>query len=165
MIVGEIKRFLRDDGLIKVSRSLKQTAATAKAAEEKLTKELGRDPSIEEIAKEINMDKEDIVMAYESSYHPNYLYDVVHQSDGSPIYLIDKLSNEGEKESIELVDSIMLKNSLEKLGKRDRQIIILRYFKDQTQTEVAKVLGISQVQVSRIEKKIIEEMRKNFKKA
>lgn len=165
MIVGEIKRFLRDDGLIKVSRSLKQTAASAKAAEEKLSKELGREPNIQEVADEIGVDKEDIVMAYEASYHPNYLHDVVHQNDGAPIYLIDKLSNQAEEKGVDLIDNIMLKNILEKLKSRDRQVIILRYFKDKTQSQVAEVLGISQVQVSRIEKKIIEEMRKSFKKA
>lgn len=164
MIIGEIKRFLRDDGLVKVSRSLKQTAAKAKGAEEKLFMELGREPTIQEISDEIQMDKEDVVMALEASYHPEYLYDVVHQNDGSPLYLIDKISNESEDTS-DLVDNIVLKDMLAKLKPRDRQVIILRYFKDKTQTEVADQLGISQVQVSRIEKKIIEEMRKNLAKA
>lgn len=164
MIVGEIKRFLRDDGLIKVSRSLKQTAAQAKGIEESLFKEFGRDPTIEEIAEKMEMDKEDIVMALEASYQPEYLHSIIHQSDGAPLYLIDKISNEPE-ETRDVVDSIILKDMLSSLKPRDRQVIILRYFKDQTQTEVAKQLGISQVQVSRIEKKIIEEMRKNLVKA
>ncbi|MBU5438228.1 RNA polymerase sporulation sigma factor SigF [Tissierella sp. MSJ-40] len=164
MIIGEIKRFLRDDGMIKVSRSLKQTAAKAKIAEEKLYKELGREPTIEEISDEINVDKEEIIMALESSYNPEYLYDVVHQSDGSPLYLIDKISLETEEEK-DIVDNIVLKEMLSQLKSRDRQVIILRYFQDKTQTEVAKLLGISQVQVSRIEKKIIEDMRKMLAKA
>ena len=164
MIVGEIKRFLRDDGLIKVSRSLKQTAAQAKGIEESLFKEFGREPTIEEIAQRMDMPKEDIVMALEASYQPEYLHSVIHQSDGAPLYLIDKISNEAE-DSRDMVDSIILKDMLSSLKPRDRQVIILRYFKDQTQTEVAKQLGISQVQVSRIEKKIIEEMRKNLAKA
>lgn len=164
MIIGEIKRFLRDDGLIKVSRSLKQTAARAKGAEEKLYKQFGREPTIQEISDEIEIDKEEIVMALESSYTPEYLYDVVHQNDGSPLYLIDKISNEAE-DSRDMVDNIILKDMLTRLKPRDRQVIILRYFKDRTQTEVANQLGISQVQVSRIEKKIIEEMRKNLAKA
>ena len=164
MIIGEIKRFLRDDGMIKVSRSLKQTAAKAKVAEEKLYKELGREPTIEEISDEINVDKEEIIMALESSYNPEYLYDVVHQSDGSPLYLIDKISLETEEEK-DIVDNIVLKEMLSQLKSRDRQVIILRYFQDKTQTEVAKLLGISQVQVSRIEKKIIEDMRKMLAKA
>lgn len=164
MIIGEIKRFLRDDGLIKVSRSLKQTAARAKGAEEKLYKQFGREPTIQEISDEIEIDKEEIVMALESSYSPEYLYDIVHQNDGSPLYLIDKISNEQE-DSRDMVDNIILKDMLSRLKPRDRQVIILRYFKDKTQTEVANQLGISQVQVSRIEKKIIEEMRKNLAKA
>lgn len=164
MIIGEIKRFLRDDGLIKVSRSLKQTAARAKGAEEKLYKQFGREPTIQEISDEIEIDKEEIVMALESSYSPEYLYDIVHQNDGSPLYLIDKISNESE-DSRDMVDNIILKDMLSRLKPRDRQVIILRYFKDKTQTEVANQLGISQVQVSRIEKKIIEEMRKNLAKA
>lgn len=165
MIVGEIKRFLRDDGIIKVSRSLKQTAWIAKQAEEKLTKTLGREPTIDEIANEIDMDKEDIVMALESSYHPEYLYDVVHQNDGSPLHVIDKISNESEDDDNEIVDHILLKEVLGQLKPRDRQVIVLRYFKDMTQSDVAKLLGISQVQVSRIEKKIICEMRKILAKA
>lgn len=165
MIVGEIKRFLRDDGIIKVSRSLKHTAWIAKQAEEKLCKTLGREPTIEEIAKEIDMEKEEIVMALESSYHPEYLYDVVHHNDGSPLHLIDKISNESEDKDLDIVDHILLKEVLGQLKPRDRQVIVLRYFKDMTQSDVAKLLGISQVQVSRIEKKIIEEMRKLMAKA
>ncbi len=164
MIVGEIKRFLRDDGLVKVSRSLKQIASKAKGAEERLLLELGREPSIQEIADSIGVDREEVVMALESSYHPEYLYDVVHQNEGSPLYLIDKISNESEDER-DIIDNIVLKEMLSKLKPRDRQVIVLRYFKDKTQTEVANLLGISQVQVSRIEKKIIDEMRKNLTKA
>ena len=164
MIVGEIKRFLRDDGLIKVSRSLKQTAARAKGIEENLFKQFGREPTIEEIAEEMEMDKEDVVMALEAAYQPEYLHSIIHQSDGAPLYLIDKISNEPE-ESRDMVDNIILKDMLSSLKPRERKIIILRYFRDQTQTEVAKQLGISQVQVSRIEKKIIEDMRKNLAKA
>ncbi len=164
MIVGEIKRFLRDDGIIKVSRSLKQIAGLAKQAEEILSKTLGREPTIQEISDEIGVEKEEIIMALESSCQPEYLYDVVHQNDGSPLYLIDKLSLEAD-ESTDLVDNIVLKEILNKLKPRDRQVIILRYFKDKTQVEVANILGISQVQVSRIEKKIIGEMRKYLVKA
>lgn len=164
MIIGEIKRFLRDDGMIKVSRSLKQIAGMAKSAEEKLSKELGREPTIYEISEEIGIDKEEIVMALESSYQPEYLYDVVHQNEGTPLYLIDKISDESEEDK-DLVDKILLKDILNQLPPRDRQVIVFRYFKDKTQTEVAKLLGISQVQVSRIEKKIIEDMRKILAKA
>lgn len=164
MIIGEIKRFLRDDGIIKVSRSLKQVAGQAKMAEEKLYKDLGREPTIMEISEEIGISREEVVMALESSYKPNYLHDVVHQNDGSPLYLIDKISLEAEDDK-DIIDNIILKDLLNSLKPRDRQVIILRYFKDKTQTEVAKLLGISQVQVSRIEKRIIEDMRNILAKA
>lgn len=164
MIAGEIKRFLRDDGIIKVSRSLKQTANKVKYTQENLSKILGREPTIQEISEELNIDKEEIVMALESSYHPDYLHDVIHQNEGSPLYLIDKISLEEDNEE-DIIDNIMLKEMLSQLKERDRQVIILRYFKDKTQVEVAKTLGISQVQVSRIEKRIIEDMKKMLAKA
>ncbi len=164
MIIGEIKRFLRDDGIIKVSRSLKQTANKVKYTKEALSKKLGREPTINELSEELNINKEEIVMALESSYHPEYLYDVVHQDDGNPVLLIDKVGLEEDSEG-DLIDRIVLKELLSELKERDRQVIILRYFKDKTQVEVAKLLGISQVQVSRIEKRIIEEMKKKLAKA
>ena len=159
MIVGEIKRFLRDDGIIKVSRSLKQTAAKVKYAKEKLTKSTGREPTIQEISDEIKVDKEEIVVALDSNYQPEYLYDVVYQSDGSPVFLIDKVSDDTNESEADILDKIALKEILNRLKPRDRQIIILRYFQDKTQTEVAEILGISQVQVSRIEKRILNEMK------
>ena len=163
MIVGEIKRFLRDDGIIKVSRSLKQTAGQAKKVGEDLFKKFGREPTIKEIADELDMDYGDVVMAIESSYHPEYLHNVIHDNDGSPLHLIDRLSEDNDDE--DMIDSILLKEVLGQLKARDRQVIVLRYFKDKTQMEVAKELGISQVQVSRIEKRIIEDMRDSMVKA
>lgn len=165
MIMGEIKRFLRDDGLIKVSRSLKQVAGQAKRAEEFLSKNLGREPTIQEISEEIGVEREEVIMALESSYQPEYLYNVIHQDDGAPLYLIDKISLDTDDDQEEILDNIFLKDILNKLQPRDRQVIFLRYFKDKTQTEVAKELGISQVQVSRIEKRIIEDMRVMMEKA
>ncbi len=159
MIAGEIKRFLRDDGMVKVSRSLKQVASRAKYAQENLSKILGREPTIQEIADELQIDREEIVMALESSYQPDYLHDVVHQEDSNPLQLIDKISLDEDQEE-EIVDNLVLKEILSHLKERDRQIIILRYFQDKTQVEVASLLGISQVQVSRIEKRIIEEIKK-----
>ena len=158
MIAGEIKRFLRDDGLIKVSRSLKQTANRVKTAQEMMVKNLGREPTIQELSEELHIDKEEIVMALESSYHPNYLHEVIYQNDGNPLYLIDRIGVDEDQER-EMVDSILLKELISTLKDRDRQVIVLRYFKDKTQVEVARLLGISQVQVSRIEKKIIGEMK------
>lgn len=164
MIAGEIKRFLRDDGLIKVSRSLKQTANRIKHTQDRLSKVLGREPTIQEISDELDIDREEIVMALESSYHPDYLYDVVHHNEGNPLYLIDKISTEEDGEK-DMIEKIVLKEMLSQLKERDRQVIILRYFKDKTQVQVAELLGISQVQVSRIEKKIIEDMKKMLVKA
>lgn len=164
MIAGEIKRFLRDDGIIKVSRSLKQTANRAKYAQENLSKILGREPTIQEISDELNIDKEEIVMALESSYQPDYLYDVIHQEDGNPLKVIDKISLDEDSEE-DIIDNIVLKEILSHLKERDRQVIILRYFKDKTQVEVAKLLGISQVQVSRIEKRIIEDIKSKLAEA
>ncbi|WP_066502626.1 RNA polymerase sporulation sigma factor SigF [Abyssisolibacter fermentans] len=163
MIIGEIKRFLRDDGMVKVSRSLKQTAAKVNIAKEKLSKVLGRDATIEEISKEIKIDKEDIVMAIESCHTPEYLYDVIHQNNGSPIHLIDRIDGDTNL-GLDIVDKITIKEVIGKLKPRERQIIIMRYFNDKTQTEIASMLGISQVQVSRIEKKVLENMKKMLKK-
>lgn len=164
MIIGEIKRFLRDDGIIKVSRSLKQTANKAKVAKERLSKELGREPTINEIAIDIDVDKEDIIMALESNLAPEYLYDVIHQNDGSPIHLIDRVSA-NDNEDLNLVDKITLKEVISKLKPRERQIIVMRYYNDKTQTEIAKILGISQVQVSRIEKRVLSSLKKTLTKA
>jgi len=164
MIAGEIKRFLRDDGMIKVSRSLKQTANKVKYTQERLIKKLGREPTIQEISDELNIDREEIVMALESSYHPDYLYDVIHEKEGNPLYLIDKVGLEEDSEK-DILDKIVLQELLSELKERDRQVIILRYFQDKTQMEAANILGISQVQVSRIEKRIINEMKKKLAKA
>ena len=161
MILGEIKRFLRDDGIIKVSRNVKSLAKKLHFDKEYLTKKLDRNPTIEELAEYSGIDKEEILFALESSASLQYLYDVIHHDDGSPVLLIDKLS-ENAVEDKNLTDRIALKEALKNLDNKSRQIIVLRYFKDKTQIEVAKMLGISQVQVSRIEKKVLGEMRKQL---
>ena len=157
MILGEIKRYLRDDGMVKVSRSLKQIAIKAKTTSELLSKKLGREPSIEEIAVEINVEKEDLAM--ESNFSVEYLHGVIHEEEGSPICLIDKISQKGENEEEKVVENILLKEVLAKLEKRERQIIMLRYFEDRTQSEIGELLNISQVQVSRIEKKVLSKLK------
>ena len=154
MILGEIKRYLRDDGMVKVSRSLKQIAIS-----EILSKKLGREPSIEELAKELDVEKEDLVMAMESNFSVEYLHGVIHEEEGSPICLIDKISQKGESEEEKVVENILLKEVLGKLEKRERQIIMLRYFEDRTQSEIGELLNISQVQVSRIEKKVLSKLK------
>lgn len=158
MIIGEIKRFLRDDGMIKVSRSIKNTARKLHYDKDTLTKTLGREPTIEELSEYSKVDKEDIITALESASSMQYLYDTIHQDDGAPVLLIDKLSEDYEEDN-EVIDKLALKEALGKLDVKSRQIIILRYFKDKTQIQVAKMMGISQVQVSRIEKKVLKIMR------
>ena len=161
MIMGELKRFLRDDGIIKVSRNVKNIARKIHFDREALSKELNREPTIEELSQYSGFNKEDIVLAMESSANLQYLYDTIHQDDGSPVLLIDKIS-EVNIEDNSVVDRIALKDVLQNLDSKSRQIIMLRYFKDKTQVQVAKMLGISQVQVSRIEKKVLLEMRKQL---
>lgn len=161
MIIGEIKRFLRDDGFIKVSRNTKTLARKLHFSREELSKKLDREPTIEELAEYSGVDKEEIVFALESANSMQYLYDTIHQDDGSPVLLIDKIAENGEEDA-EMIDRLALKEALKSLEPKARQIILLRYFKDKTQIQVAKMLGISQVQVSRIEKKVLQQMRKKL---
>ncbi len=161
MIMGEIKRFLRDDGMIKVSRSIKNTAKKLHYDREQLTKELNREPTIEELSGFSGISAEDIVFASESMNNLQYLYDTIHQDDGAPVLLIDKLS-ENTEESGDMIDKLALKEVLNNLDGKSRKIIMLRYFKDKTQVQVAKMLGISQVQVSRIEKKVLKTMKQKL---
>ena len=161
MIIGEIKRFLRDDGMIKVSRNVKSLARKISIYKEQLSKTLQRSPTIEELAEYAGVDKEEIIFAIESANSLQYLYDTIHQDDGAPVLLIDKLSEE-KKCDDNLIERIALKEALRSLDEKARQIIMLRYFKDRTQVQVAKMLGISQVQVSRIEKKVLAQMKKRL---
>lgn len=162
MIMGEIKRFLRDDGMIKVSRSVKNTARKIHYDKEKLAKKLNREPTIKELSDFSGFSTEEILFAEEAASSMQYLYDTIHQDDGSPVLLIDKLSENDIREDSEIVDRIDLKEALINLDVKSRQIIMLRYFKDKTQIQVAKMLGISQVQVSRIEKKVLKQMKEKL---
>lgn len=161
MIIGEIKRFIRDDGIIKVSRNVKSLARKIHFDKEALTKKLDRDPTIEELSEFSGIEKEEIIYAIESSASMQYLYDTIHQDDGAPVLLIDKLSEKGEDDT-DMINRIALKEALRSLDSKSRQIIMLRYFKDKTQVQVAKLLGISQVQVSRIEKKVLVLMKEKL---
>lgn len=161
MIMGEIKRFIRDDGIIKVSRSIKSVARKLHYDRETLTKKLNREPTIEELSGYSGIKVEDIIFATESVNNMQYLYDTVHQDDGAPVLLIDKLSENAEDDG-EIIEKIILKEALVKLDAQSRQVIILRYFKDKTQVQVARMLGISQVQVSRIEKKVLKTMKEKL---
>jgi len=161
MIIGEIKRFIRDDGIIKVSRNVKTLARKIHFDKEALTKTLNREPTIDELSKYSGVEKEEILFAIESAASMQYLYDTIHQDDGAPVLLIDKLSEKGEDDT-DMINRIALKEALRSLDSKGRQIIMLRYFKDKTQVQVAKMLGISQVQVSRIEKKVLVLMKEKL---
>ncbi len=159
MISGEIKRFLRDDGMIKVSRSLKELSYRSTRAREKLTDRLGREPTLEEMSAELGVDKEEIVQAMEAGGEVESLYRPIHQKEGSEIRLLDRLEEKDQREE-KILDRMVLRQMLETLDSRERQLIYLRYFADKTQADVGKIMGISQVQVSRMEKRIIENLRK-----
>ena len=159
MITGEIKRFLRDDGMIKVSRSLKELSYRSIRAREKLTDRLGREPTLEEMSAELGVDKEEIVQAMEAGGEVESLYRPIHQKEGSEIRLLDRLEEKDQREE-KILDRMVLRQMLETLDSKERQLIYLRYFADKTQADVGKIMGISQVQVSRMEKRIIENLRK-----
>lgn len=161
MITGEIKRFLRDDGMIKVSRSLKETAAKVRMAQESLSKQLGREPTVEEISRELSIEAEDIAMAVSANAEVESLYKTIYQGDGSAIYLIDKLEL-AKDEQENMLNKIALQRVLDTLDGKDKELIKLRYYRNWTQTDIAKKFGISQVQVSRLEKKILKKLREGF---
>lgn len=158
MIAGEIKRFLRDDGMIKVSRSMKEIAYKAYLAREQLERKLKREPALSEIAAEIGVTSEELAQAIDASAEIESLHKVIYQGDGSDISLMDKLPQQGDP-CEELMNHMLLEEMLAKLDKKERQLIYMRYYQDKTQTEIAKVMGVSQVQVSRLEKKILKKMK------
>lgn len=161
MIMGEIKRFLRDDGMIKVSRVLKETAMRAKSVQEELREQLGREPGLEEIAKAMEICVEELAAAMESGAEIESLQKTIYQGDGNSIHLMDRLEDErddGEK----VLDRMLLKSLMDGLGEQERQVMVMRYYKEMTQTQVAKAIGTSQVQVSRMEKRILKSMREKL---
>lgn len=167
MIAGEIKRFLRDDGMLKVSRSLKENGYRIKRASDELVSKNGREATIEELAAATELSVEDVVMALEANTDVESIYRTIYQNDGNEIYLVDKLSV-GETASAKdgfagaqerLLNSMLLEQLMVELDETERKLIMLRYFREMTQTQVADELGISQVQVSRLEKKILKKLR------
>ena len=158
MISGEIKRFLRDDGMIKVSRTLKELAYKAYFAKEKLQEMLGREPVLDEIAEELEVNVEELVMAMEACGEVESLHKSVGQTDGKEIALEERLAQPFQQEE-QILDKMLIQQLLDGLNREERQLIYLRYFANRTQGEVGETLGISQVQVSRMEKKILENMR------
>jgi len=158
MIMGEIRRYIRDDAPVRVARSLKELAYKIQKTKEELTNTLEREPTIKELSAEMGVPVEELIMAMEASQSLLSLNEVMYQDDGSPIYLIDQIDEKEQGQNI-LFDRIALKEALSKLNKNERRIIILRYFKDMTQVEVAKILNMTQVQVSRLERKILVKVK------
>ncbi len=156
MIIGEIQRFIRDDGTIKVSRSLKEIGNRVRRTKDELTKELGRVPTVYELSEHMDVPVEEILMAQEAVLAPTSIHETVYENDGDPITLLDQISDQDNEKWFE---KIALKEAIENLDDREKLIVYLRYYKDQTQSEVAARLGISQVQVSRLEKKILTTIK------
>ncbi|KAB7672882.1 RNA polymerase sporulation sigma factor SigF [Bacillus sp. B1-b2] len=159
MIIGEIQRFIRDDGTVKVSRSLKELSNKIRKARDELSKQYGRTPTVGELSEFLDIPPEDIVLAQEAARTPSSIHETVYENDGDPITLLDQIDdgNEGK-----WFDKIALQEAIRELDERERLIVFLRYYKDQTQSEVATRLGISQVQVSRLEKKILLQMKEQM---
>ena len=158
MIIGEIRRFLRDNSSIRVSRSLKDTAYKAIYAKEAMTKRNLREPTVMEIAEEIGIPKEDIVYALDAIQSPCSLYEPVFTDGGDTLYVMDQISDKKNKEET-WVEHISLNEAMKKLNEREHEIITLRFFEGKTQMEVAEMIGISQAQVSRLEKNALKTMR------
>ena len=158
MIIGEIRRYLRDNNAIRVSRSLRDTAYRAICARELYLKQNQKEPSIEEIAAEIGIGKEDIVYALDAIQSPMSLYEPVYTEGGDTLYIMDQLSDKKNKEE-NWVQNLALQDAVARLNERERQIIRMRFYEGQTQMEVAREIGISQAQVSRLEKSALRSMR------
>ena len=158
LITGEIRRFLRDDGMIKVSRSLKETACRIYAAREELEGKLGREPALEELEEVLDFSREEMMLALEASAQVDSLYRPVSREEGGSAMLMERIE-ERENANERVLNHMLLEQLLKILEEEERQLIDLRYFHEKTQMETAKELGISQVQVSRMEKKILRKMR------
>ncbi|MBC8543810.1 RNA polymerase sporulation sigma factor SigG [Bianquea renquensis] len=159
MIIGEIRRYLRDNNAIRVSRSLRDTAYRALQVRERMTRENGKEPTIQEIAKEMDMAKEDVVFAMDAIQDPISLYEPVFHEDGDALYVMDQIKDEKSGNDTWL-ENIALGEAMKKLGTREKKILNLRFFQGKTQMEVSAEVGISQAQVSRIEKTALKQMRK-----
>jgi len=159
MIIGEIQRFLRDDGTVKVSRSIKETANHIRKMNDELSKTLGRVPTIKEIANKLDISPEEVVFAQEANRQLSSIHETVYENDGDPITILDQISSQDDGKWFE---KIALRDEIDKLNDREKLIIYLRYYKDQTQSQVAERLGISQVQVSRLEKKILDQLKQQL---
>lgn len=160
-ILGEIKRFIRDDGNVKVSRSIKELVVKIKEIQERYLKEKGEEISINQIAKELKTTKEEIALAIDSLNPVVSIYESTGSGDEDGINLIDRIKSQKD-EAEEIANRITVRDMISSLNDRDKKIILLRYFKNNTQSQVAKIMGISQVQVSRIEKRILDGMKQKI---
>lgn len=161
LIAGEIKRFLRDDGMLKVSRSMKETAARSSLAREVLEKKLGREPTMEEVAREVGISREEIIFAMEAAAEVESLQKTVYQSDGNDLCIQDRLE-EKEDENEKLLNRMVLMEAIQGLEEKERRLIGMRYFENMTQSEVGREIGMSQVQISRLEKKVLKNIRQTL---
>lgn len=162
MILGEIKRFLRDDGMIKVSRSLKELAYKVKNARESMIWELGREPLLQEVADRLGVAPEEVAASMEASVEIESIYQPLNTGDDQNLMIMDRLADERQEQEL-LLDHMLLAQVLEQLDEKEREIIYRRYFENQTQGQIAQDFHISQVQVSRLEKKILLRMREYLK--
>jgi len=159
MIIGEIRRFLRDDNPVKVSRSYKELATRIYKSREKMIKELSREPTINELAQDLDVSSDDVVSSLEAVQTPTSIHETVFQDEGDPIYVLDQLATDCEVNNDIWFDKLNLKGAMLQIPPKLRQIIIMRFFQDRTQVEVAEMLGISQVQVSRLERQALKLIR------
>lgn len=160
MIAGEVKRFIRDNGIIKVSRSTKQLNIHINKFIERYISENEKSPTIDLIAREFGITEQEVIYAMDSAVKPMSLYTIVGDESGKEQYLIDKIESESSENNS--IDNYVLYNAIQDLPIRERKIIILRYFRDKTQKEIASELGVSQVQVSRLENKILQKIKKKL---
>ncbi len=167
MITGEIRRFLRDDGMVKVSRTLKEQGYKISKARERLVSALGREPDMAELSRETELSAEEIAMALDANREVESIYRPIYEKDGDELLMIDQVESTGacpgeEPEKEAVLNRIVIRQLLDGLSEQDRELIELRYFESRTQSEVAKRLGMSQVQVSRAEKRILLQLRKRI---
>ena len=160
MIIGEVRRYLRDNNSIRVSRSIRDLAYKALQVKERLTKEKSKEPTIDEIAKEMDLPKEQIVVALDAIQDPLSLFEpIYHDSSGDALYVMDQVKDEKNKDS-KWIEDISINEAMKKLSDREKKILSLRFFEGKTQTEVSEEVGISQAQVSRLEKSALKSMKK-----
>ncbi len=159
MIIGEIRRFLRDDHPVKVPRSYKELVYKVNRSRDELSASLGREATIGEIATSIGVDRDEIVAALEAVQSPTSIYDTLYQDDSDPIYVLDQLSEEKEIDP-RWFENLALKEVLDKLPEREKRVLLMRFFEDKTQSQIASQLHLSQVQISRIERAALNRIRK-----